>query len=178
MRGGQLFFLLFSPLLFWWLAYAEAGSAQAYRVAFAGQLAWALALGFSSGSLAAFEVEVWLTAGPAAARDVTYTAVSLGHSIAMVLFGGLVPTVSAKRFDCTQRCFDGVVTQMFLRWADPPLYRDLRAAAACCPLLSCTGCNGAVRRGLDAFRSALPPGPGGLHTQPRLPRRAPRRPPA
>ena len=113
LRGGQAFLCVYAPLMAWWLQV----SGSSLAVVLVSQLIWAGALGFASGNLAAFEVEVWMDEPSA-----VYTGVALGHSIAMVLFGGLVPTVATALFDAS--------------WA-PPAAPFLYLSAICALSLVC-----------------------------------------
>lgn len=55
----QLFLGLYAPVLCWWLRRSGGGTVS-FSVLLVSQLIWAVGLGFTSGNLAAFEVEAWM----------------------------------------------------------------------------------------------------------------------
>jgi hypothetical protein len=142
MRAGMLGLALFSPLFYLWLhavgKHGGNGSGAAAAAVLVGQTIWAVGLGFTSGNIAAFEVETWLDE-----PSCVYTGVALGHSVAMVLFGGTVPTVATSLYSAA--------------WA-PPIAPFLVVSLVCAFSLACHQ----VRlHGRPSKTLGAPPGEGG-----------------
>lgn len=68
----------------------ESESVLGYIIA---QVQFALCLSFVQGSMAAFEVELWM-----ADPTLSFTGVAVGHNIAACLFGGTMPLVATALF--------------------------------------------------------------------------------
>jgi Major Facilitator Superfamily len=60
---------------------------------FIGQLQFAICLSFLQGSMAAWEVELWM-----ADPTLSFTGVAIGHNVAACLFGGTMPLVATFLF--------------------------------------------------------------------------------
>ena len=87
MRIGQLGIIVSCPTMF---GMFESESFWGYLL---GQLQFGLCLAFVEGSIAAWEVELWM-----ADPTLSFTGVAIGHNLAATVFGGTMPLVATYLF--------------------------------------------------------------------------------
>jgi MFS family permease len=118
---------------------------------FFGQLQFALCLSFLQGSMAAWEVELWM-----ADPTLSFTGVAVGHNVAACLFGGTMPLVATFLYYRSKAIIEnnGGVESLFPRLI-PGLYISL---LGCISLycISCVTCHPHdVRTGSPELREAI-----------------------